>query len=186
MNFLDMPEPVSGKVILHAEKKGNLLPDAGDFIFPGFCRYNLAVTLGKLSMVFPVFIQTGNLTPVFLPPLVRFPVKHVWIDTTDGKPLAVYPAHVVLQEPAGAAIIVPCFERIPGYIECTVLVAKLRERSRFNRFRIYFPCYYHITVEEEHVPVECPGAAPAAEITLEPDLLDNCCKPFRRVSKEFG
>src|SRR5512137_770321 len=101
------------------------MSDAGSFIFPGFCSCLPAENLGNLSVVLTMFIKTGNLAPVDLPPFVRLPVKHVRVNATDGKPLVIYPAPVVRQEPAGPAIIVLCFKRIPGYIECSVLVAKL-------------------------------------------------------------
>jgi hypothetical protein len=58
-------------------------------------------------------------------------VEHVRINATDGKTLVVDPAPVLLEEKTGTAVIVLCPERIPGYIECPVLVAKFRERCRF-------------------------------------------------------
>src|SRR5512137_1811907 len=106
------------------------MSDAGSFIFPGFCSCLPAENLGNLRVVLTMFIKAGNLTPVDLPPFVRLPVQHVRVNATDGKPLVIYPAPVVLKEPAGPAIIVPCSERISGYVECSVLVAKLRVRSR--------------------------------------------------------
>jgi hypothetical protein len=113
-------------------------------------------------------------------------VKHIGINTTDGKPPVIYPAPFVLEEVAGPAVIVLSPEGITGYIECPVLVAKLRERGRFDRFRIDFPCDCHIAVDQEHVPVEGPGAALTAEITPEPDLLYNRYKTFLRVRKKVG
>ena len=145
-----------------------------------------AEIFGNLRVVLTVFIEAGNLAPGYSSPLVRLTVKHIGVNTTDREPLVVYPAPVVLQEEARPAIIVLCFERIPGYIECSVLVAKLRVWGGFNQFRIDFPCYRRITVEEEHVPVKSPCAAPAAEITPEPDLTDDRHKTFLRVCEKFG
>jgi hypothetical protein len=186
IDLLYMPELVLGKVILHTYKKCNLLPDTGNFKVLGFCGCILAANFWDVCMILTMLIQAGNLAPVYVPLLIRFPVKHMRVNATDGKPPVIYPAPVVLKEVAGPAVIVLCPECIPGYIECSFLVAKLRERSRFNRFRINFPGYCHITVEKEYMAVECPGAAPAAEITPEPDLPNNRCKPFLRVCKEFG
>jgi hypothetical protein len=132
VDFLHVPELISGKVILNIRKKRNFLSDAGNFIFPGFCCCLMAAILGNFRMVLSVFIEAGNLAPVCFSPLIRFFMKHVGVDATDGKTPVVNPAPVVLQEVAGPAIIVLCPQGIPGYIECLVLVAKLRVRSRFN------------------------------------------------------
>ncbi len=144
-----------------------------------------AEIFGNLRVVLTMFIEAGNLAPVYSSLFIRLTVKHIGVNATDREPLVVYPAPVVLQEVAGPAIIVLCPERIPGYIECSVLVAKFRVRCGFNRFRIDIPRYRRITVKEEHVPVESPCTAPAAEIAAEPDLSDDRCKTFLRVCEKI-
>jgi hypothetical protein len=185
IDLLHMPEPVFGKIVLDILKKCEFLPYAGNLIFPGFCSNLLAGVIGDLRMVLPMLIETGNLAPVYLSLLIGLPVKHVGIHATDGKPLVIYPAPVVLKEVAGPAIIVLCPESIPGYIECSFLVAKFRVRCRFNRFRIDLPSPVRITIEEKHVPVESPCTAPAAEIAAEPDLLYDRCMLFLRIREKI-
>jgi hypothetical protein len=185
IDLLHMPDPVFGKVVLDIFKKCEFLPYAGNFIIPGFLGCVLTEIPGDLRMILPMLIKTGNLAPVYRSLLVRFPVKHVGVHATDGKPLVIYPAPVVVKKVAGPAIIVFGPESIPGYIECSFLVAKFRVRCRFNRFRINLPCPVRVTIKEEDVPVERPCTAPAAEIAAEPDLFYDRCQLFLRIREKI-
>ena len=186
INLLDMPESVLLKIILNTAKKCNFLPETGRLVFPCFCCDPATVAHGNFRMIIPVLIEAGDLAPVNVPVLIRLAVEHVGIHTTDGKTPVIYPAPVVFKEITGSAIVVLCPECIPGNVKCPVLVTELRKRSRLDRTRIDLPCADRVTIEEEHVAIERPGAASAAEIAPEPDIPDNVCQVFLRVGKKGG
>ena len=132
-----------------------------------------------------MLVEAGDLAPVHLSPFIRFPVEHVRIDAADGKPAVIDPAPVVFQKPARSLAIVLYFQGIPRNIENTVLVAELGIRSRFERVRIDLPDRGNITVKQEDMAVECPGAAPAAGSAPEAHVPDNTGKAFQRIPGKF-
>ncbi len=184
VDFLDVPEPVPGKPVMHAFQKCNLVSKERMLIFHRFTGNGKALIIRDLHVVLPMTVKAGYLPPVHISLSIGFAVEHIGIDTADGKPPVIDPAPAVFKKPARPLGIVFYLQCIAGDIKYAILVAELGIWGRFESIGFDRPYCSHVPVEQEDMAVECPGTALRAGRAPEPDVLYNTCETVCGIIKK--
>ena len=184
VDFLDVPEPVPGKIFMYTFQERDLVGKERMLVFHGLTSDGKGFIIRNLRIVFAVLIRTGYLAPVHLPSLIRFTMEHVRVDAADRWPVFIDPAPAIFEEPAGSITVVLCPQRIPGDIKYTVLVAELGLRGRFDRGRIEGPDTGHFAIDQKNMAVERAGAASGATDAPETYPFYHLCEAIHRICEE--
>ncbi len=183
--FPDMAESMLLEVFTHTGQKSDLAGEDCILKFSYLSRDADRFLARNGGMILAMQVKAADLAPVRDPCFIQFAVEHVGIYPADSRALLIDPAPPFLKENTRAISISLRTGRVSCSIECPVLVAEIIERHRLKGEGISFPDPLHIPVEEEDMAVECPGAAPAAEVTGEAYFPDNSTELFFGISSQF-